>query len=157
MVEQVEQHSVAGQPLTEADPDLSPWWLRTALIVLVLGFTALVGITILAYRNAPPIPEEVLDARGVTVFKGHDIRTGQTIFLKYGLMANGSIWGHGGYLGPDFAAAALHRIGEDTAAAIARENYGQPLSALNSVQQAAVPAETAVELKSNRSDPARGA
>jgi nitric oxide reductase large subunit len=26
-----------------------------------------------------------------------------SVFLKYGLTDNGSIWGHGGYLGPDFA------------------------------------------------------
>ncbi len=38
-------------------------------------------------------------------------------------MANGSIWGHGAYLGPDYSADALHRIGEDTAAAIAQQQY----------------------------------
>ena len=25
------------------------------------------------------------------------------MFLKYGLMNNGTIWGHGGMLGPDFS------------------------------------------------------
>ncbi|MEP7245671.1 MAG: nitric-oxide reductase large subunit, partial [Gammaproteobacteria bacterium] len=152
--ESTEQASIAAQPLTEDDTDLSPWWLRTVLIVLVVGFTALIGVTLLAYRNAPPIPAHVVDAQGVSVFSGDDIRAGQAIFLKYGLMDNGSIWGHGGYLGPDFSAAALHRIGEDTAAAIARENYRQPLNALSPSQQAAVHAETAVELKTNRYDPA---
>lgn len=151
--ESKEQTSIAAQPLTEDDADLSPWWLRTVLIVLITGFAALIGITALAYRNAPPIPARVVDAQGASVFSGDDIRAGQAIFLKYGLMDNGSIWGHGGYLGPDFSAAALHRIGEDTAAAIARQNYGQPLDALNASQLAAVRAETAVELKTNRYDP----
>ena len=115
--------SAAAQPLTADDTDLSPWWLRTVLIVLLMGFTVLIGITTLAYRNAPPIPVQVVDAQGASLFSGGDISEGQTVFLKYGLMANGSIWGHGGYLGPDYSAIALHRIGEDTAAAIAQEHF----------------------------------
>jgi nitric oxide reductase subunit B len=154
VAEPTERESVAAQPLTEDDADLSPWWLRSVLIVLAVGFTALIAITVLAYRNAPPIPAQVVDAHGASLFSGDDIRAGQAIFLKYGLMDNGSIWGHGGYLGPDFSAAALHRMGEDTAAAIARQNYGQPLNALTPAQLAAVRAETAVELKTNRYDPA---
>jgi nitric oxide reductase subunit B len=144
----------AALPLTEDDPDLSPWWLRTVLIVLVLGFSGLIAITALAYRNAPPIPDRIVDAQGTTLFTGDDIRMGQTVFLKYGLMDNGSIWGHGGYMGPDYSATALHHIGMDTAAAIAEQEYGKPVAALNAGQHAAVQAETAVVLKTNRYDAA---
>ena len=49
-----------------------------------------------------------MDPSGAVVFSGDDVRAGQEVFLKYGLMDNGSIWGHGGYLGPDFSAAVLH-------------------------------------------------
>jgi nitric oxide reductase subunit B len=145
---------VAAQPLTTEDSALSPWWLRTVLIVMVLGFTGLIVITSLAYRNAPPIPAQVLDAQGVRLFTGDDISSGQAIFLKYGLMNNGSIWGHGAYLGPDYSAEALHRIGEETATVIAQQQYQQPLSALPPGQLAAVYAQTAVELKTNRYDAA---
>ena len=145
---------VADQPLTENEGPISPWWLRTLLIVMVLGFAVLITITVLAYRNAPPIPAQVVDAQGVALFSGDDIRGGQTVFLKYGLMDNGSIWGHGAYLGPDFSAEALHRMGEDTAEAIAQQQYQQPLAALTLSQQAAVHAETAVALKTNRYDAA---
>jgi nitric oxide reductase subunit B len=148
--------SIAAQPLTAEDPALSPWWLRALLIVMVVGFAALIAITSLAYRNAPPIPSQVVDAQGAALFSGEDIQNGQAIFLKYGLMANGSIWGHGAYLGPDYSADALHRIGEDTAAAIAQQQYQQPLTALTPAQQAAVHAETALELKTNRYDDASG-
>lgn len=148
--------SVAAQPLTEDDPELSPWWLRAIFIVLAVGFTGLIVITLLAYRNAPPIPVQVVDAQGASLFSGVDIGKGQSIFLKYGLMNNGSIWGHGGYLGPDYSATALHLIGQSTAAAIAQENYKQPLAALTPAQQAAVRAEAAVELKTNRYDSATG-
>jgi nitric oxide reductase large subunit len=44
-------------------------------------------------------------------------------------MANGSIWGHGAYLGPDYAAAVLDQIGVDTSAAIASGQFGKPLGA----------------------------
>ncbi|MEO7199417.1 MAG: nitric-oxide reductase large subunit, partial [Dokdonella sp.] len=146
----------AAQPLTPDDPELSPWWLRTVLIVLVLGFAGLGAMTTMAYRNAPPIPAQTLDAHGTSVFSGADISAGQAVFLKYGLMDNGSIWGHGAYLGPDYAAAALHRIGESVAAAIAQQQFQQPLAALAPGQLAAVHAETAVELKTNRYDATTG-
>lgn len=149
--------SVVAQPLTTEDDDsLSPWWIRGALIVMVLGFAGLVMITMLAYRNAPPIPERIVDAQGVILFSGDDISDGQTVFLKYGLMANGSIWGHGAYLGPDYSAEALHRIGVETAEAFAEQTYQQPLAALTRLQQAAIRAETALVLKTNRYDPATG-
>ena len=103
--------SIAAQPLTEDDGPLSPWWMRAVLIVMVLGFAGLMTITVFAYRNAPPVPELVQNAEGGTVFTGDDVRQGQEVFLKYGLMSNGSIWGHGAYLGPDYSAEALHRLG----------------------------------------------
>ena len=137
---------------TKDDGPLSPWWIRTVLIVMVLGFAGLIMITALAYRNAPPIPAQVVDAQGVTLFSGDDIRDGQTVFLKYGLMDNGSIWGHGAYLGPDYSAETLHRIGEYTSEAIAQQRYQQPWAALTRSQQAAVRGETAVALKTNRYD-----
>lgn len=142
--------SVAAQPLTEDDGPLSVWWLRTILIVMVLGFAGLLTITQKAYVNAPPIPDLVIDAQGTTVFTGADVSDGQTVFLKYGLMANGSIWGHGAYLGPDYAATALHQIGVDIADAIALQRYKKPMLALSLSQQAAVRAEVVVSLKTNR-------
>jgi nitric oxide reductase subunit B len=146
--------SDAALPLTEDDAPLSPWWIRIVLIVMVLGFAGLITITMLSYRNAPPIPLQVVDAQGIAVFSGDDINDGQTVFLKYGLMANGSIWGHGAYLGPDFSAEALHRLGEYTEESIALQNYQHPFSALTTSQRVAVRGETIVALKTNRYDAA---
>lgn len=148
--------SIAAQPLGEDDDPPSPWWLRSVAIVMVLGFAGLITVTTLSYRDAPPIPALVLDAQGAALFSGADISEGQAVFLRYGLMANGSIWGHGAYLGPDYSAEALHRMGEQTAQAISRERYGQPLAGLTAAQQAAVRGETAVTLKTNRYDAATG-
>lgn len=63
------------------------------------------------------------------------------VFLKYGRMHKGSIWA--GLLGP-----ALHR---DAADAMAQQ---QSLAGLAPGRQSAVRAQTAVELKINRYDPA---
>ena len=148
--------SIAAQPLTDDDGPLSPWWLRSVLIVMVLGFAGLILITTLAYRNAPPIPARVVDVQGATVFTAEDVGEGQAVFLRYGLMANGSIWGHGAYLGPDFSAAALHRMGRVTAEAIAQERHRKSFAALARGEATVVQAEASVALKTNRYDEATG-
>ena len=145
--------SDAMQTASEADESpLSPWWIRSVMIVMVVGLAGLITITFLAYRNAPPIPARIVDANGTSLFTGEDISNGQALFLRYGLMDNGTIWGHGAYLGPDYSAEALHRIGEDTAAALAQRQYGQPPATLTPTQAAAIRSEVAVTLKTNRYD-----
>src|SRR3546814_17527932 len=114
---------MASSPTLTADGEaLSPWWVRSVFIVMFVGFAALIGITGLAYHNAPPIPAQVVDDTGQVLFTGEHISNGQEVFLKYGLMNNGTIWGHGGYLGPDSSATALHQIGVDTREAIAQRD-----------------------------------
>ncbi|MDB5912298.1 MAG: nitric oxide reductase large subunit, partial [Ramlibacter sp.] len=147
----------AAQPLTTDAGPLSPWWMRAVVAVMLLGFAGLLAITALAYRNAPPVPGRVLDSRGEVLFTGDEVREGQAVFLKYGLMANGSIWGHGAYLGPDYAAATLHSMGEHAADAVARERYGKPFAQLPAGQQAGATGEAAALLKGNRYDPAADA
>ena len=142
---------MSAEPLLNEDErPLSPWWIRAIVIVMALGFAGLGAVTFLAYRHAPPMPARVVDTRGATLFTGDEIRAGQAVFLKHGLMANGSIWGHGAYLGPDYSAQALHQMGEITAQAIAQREYGRSPAALTRSQQAAVAAQTAVDLKTNR-------
>lgn len=147
---------IETQPGQMDDGPLSPWWIRSVLAIMVVGFALLLGITGMAYQNAPPIPERVVDPAGSTLFSGDDIREGQAVFLKYGLMNNGSIWGHGGYLGPDFSALALHRIGVGAAHALAQQVHGQPYEALERTQRAAIDGQVAALLKTNRYDAASG-
>ncbi|MEO9131342.1 MAG: nitric-oxide reductase large subunit, partial [Sphingomonas sp.] len=145
----------AAQP--KADPEvspLSPWWLRAVGIVMVLGFAGLIAITMLSYRNAPPIPARVVDAAGQTIFTGDQISDGQAIFLRYGLMDNGSIWGHGAYLGPDYSAEVLHQMGESVSGALAQQQFGKPLAALTPVELASIRGATAATLKTNNFDAA---
>ena len=122
---------------------LSPWWGRAVACTFVAGFGVLILLTLGAYRNAPPIPERAVDASGTVVFTGDDVRSGQEVFLKYGLMNNGTIWGHGGYLGPDFSAAVLHDWALDLAGRRAAARFAKKYGALSEVERAAVDGEVA--------------
>ena len=134
-------------------PTLSPWWRRSVLLVFVVGMIGLIFMSVQAYRYAPPIPEKVVDSDGKTIFSGQEIEAGQQVFLKYGLMQNGSIWGHGSYLGPDFSAQYLHELSLETGQAIARQEFGADLSTLDESQRALVDSRVAILLKENRYDP----
>ncbi|MEI9479877.1 MAG: cbb3-type cytochrome c oxidase subunit I, partial [Deltaproteobacteria bacterium] len=131
---------------------LSPWWRNSVILVMVIGFSVLIWMTTTTYRDAPPIPEEVVSPTGEMVFTGEDILAGQEVFLKYGLMENGSIWGHGAYLGPDFSAEYLHTLAIDAGELLAKQIYNRPPSQLTPAEQAAINAEVHQLLKQNRYD-----
>src|SRR5262249_3485455 len=116
----------------------------------------LIYVTHHAYDYAPPIPARAVDEAGATVFTAQDVGDGQAVFLRYGLMNNGSVWGHGGYLGPDFPALYLHRLGSDLREALALRRFNAPLDSLTRQQQAALDSEVAATLKENRYDAASG-
>src|SRR5208282_5359380 len=133
---------------------LSPWWRHSVILVMIAGFSVLSFVTVLTYTNAPPIPEQVTDGTGNVVFTGADIQKGQEVFLKYGLMAPGTLWGHGAYLGPDYSAEYLHRLSEVTRDTIATEKYGKLFAQLSPDEQSVVSARTITVLKENRYEPA---
>jgi nitric oxide reductase subunit B len=133
---------------------LSPWWRRSVVLVFVCGMAVLIFMSVQAYRYAPPIPTSVVDSGGKVIFNRQDIESGQEVFLKYALMQNGSIWGHGSYLGPDFSATYLHELAVDAGNAIARQEFSANLSGLNQDQRSLVDARVAILLKENRYDPA---
>jgi len=133
---------------------LSPWWRHSAILVMIAGFSVLSLVTVLTYTNAPPIPEQVTDGTGNVVFTGADIERGQEVFLKYGLMEHGTLWGHGAYLGPDYSAEYLHRLSEVTRDTIAAEKYGKLFVQLSPDERSVASAETMTVLKENRYEPA---
>ncbi len=141
-------------PEDKAVQELSPWWRRAVVITMLIGFTVLIFVSVLAYRDAPPIPEKVVSSSGDILLTGQDIMGGQEVFLKYGLMENGTVWGHGAYLGPDFSAAYLHTLGVDAAEAQSQKLFGRPMNQLTRGEQGTVEEEVRLLLKQNRYDPA---
>ncbi len=132
---------------------LSPWWRNALILVMMMGFTILIWLAVRSYQDAPPIPDKVVGPAGEVVFTRNDILAGQQVFLKYGLMENGTIWGHGAYLGPDFSAEYLHVLSVGAGEVIAQQRYGRGLQNLTPTERDLVNAETGRLLKQNRYDP----
>jgi nitric oxide reductase subunit B len=57
----------------------------------------------------PPIPSAVVTENGTTVYTRADIQKGRQVWQSIGGQQLGSIWGHGGYVAPDWSADWLHR------------------------------------------------
>jgi nitric oxide reductase subunit B len=131
---------------------LSPWWKQAVVLVMIVGFTILIWLATRTYSDAPPIPEKVEDSKGETVFTYDDILSGQQVFLKYGLMENGTVWGHGAYLGPDFSAEYLHILALDVSEAISERQFNRPFEKLSREEQEAVQVGVEEVLKQNRYD-----
>ncbi|MEW6757061.1 MAG: cbb3-type cytochrome c oxidase subunit I [Acidobacteriota bacterium] len=140
----------------ETQARLSPWWRRSALGVMIFGFSILIFLTFQTYRKAPPIPSQVVDEGGAVLYTAEDVGKGQEVFFKYGLMEHGSLWGHGAYLGPDYSAAYLRREAEITRDALAASRFGKEANALDEHQRASVLAEVKEVLKTNRYDTTTG-
>ena len=120
---------------------ISKGWVQAVVLVVLFGFFVLGLLAYRAYSGQPPIPDRVVDPGGEVVFTGEDVRAGQGVFLRNGLMQYGSIFGHGAYLGPDFTADYLRR-----SALFVRESYGGE----GSDRAAAL---TVSDFKENRYDP----
>lgn len=102
------------------------WWFLIALVA-IYGFGVLITITVKAYRDKAPIPGTVTDNRGNILFTSEDVKAGQNVFLSYGLQDNGTVWGHGGYLGPDYPADYLHRVAERSCRLYGEKNVADSL------------------------------
>ncbi|KAB8163589.1 nitric-oxide reductase large subunit [Lysobacter maris] len=83
-------------------------WMGLALL-LVASFSVLLWAGGEIFRNAPPMPERVVTAQGDVIFTRADIERGRQVWQSIGGMQLGSIWGHGGYVAPDWSADWLHR------------------------------------------------
>ena len=110
--------------------DRRNWWLPLSA-VLMIGLGSMIYVGTRTYQDAPPIPDFVSES-GQMLLPAAAITRGQIVFLKYGLMNYGSMFGDGAGRGPDFTADALHamaramrdhhasRDGVDVATALAR-------------------------------------
>lgn len=132
----------------------SIWWRRGLIFILLVEFAVLIWVTTGSYYrdSQPPIPEKVTDNSGQVIFTGNDIQAGQEVFLQKGLMNNGSIWGHGAYLGPDFSAQYLHNLAIEVNNYLAIEKYNTQISAIDPGQKESLVGLTGEFLATNRYD-----
>jgi nitric oxide reductase subunit B len=108
------------------------------------------------YVKAPPVPERVVTAAGETLYTRGDIETGREVWQTLGGMQLGSVWGHGGYVAPDWGADWLHREATALLGIYAGEKGGAAYARLSGPDRAALEARLKEELRANRYDPASG-
>ena len=77
--------------------------------LLIVSFAVLLFMGSEIHRQAPPMPEQVVTEGGELFFTRADIEQGRQVWQSTGGQQLGSIWGHGGYVAPDWTADWLHR------------------------------------------------
>ena len=130
-------------------------WLILAVSMFVM-FGTLLWFGREIYHAAPPIPERVQTTQGQTLYTLDDIQRGQNVWQAMGGMQQGSIWGHGGYLAPDWSADWLHREASALLDIRARAEGSSSFASLTPREQAADEAELRIDMRRNTYDPATG-
>jgi nitric oxide reductase subunit B len=130
------------------------WFALIGVLVLTFSLLGYYGAEV--YRSAPPIPQKVVTAEGVTLFTHEGILDGQTAWQSVGGMQLGSIWGHGAYQAPDWTADWLHRELVAWLDLAAQQQYNEPFEALDADAQALLRARLKREYRSNTFDAETG-
>ncbi|HAP25599.1 MAG TPA: nitric oxide reductase large subunit, partial [Achromobacter sp.] len=99
------------------------WFTLIAVVAITFALLGFYGGEV--YRQAPPIPGQVVTSDGRALFGREDILDGQTAWQSVGGMQLGSIWGHGAYQAPDWTADWLHRELTAWLDLAARDEHGQ--------------------------------
>jgi nitric oxide reductase subunit B len=116
------------------------WMILVVGMFVMFGILALLGAEI--YQQAPPMPEVVKSSSGEVLFTRDDIETGQNVWQSIGGMEQGSIWGHGSYLAPDWSADWLHREAETLLSLLMQQSTASLTESQEmSLQKAALQAE----------------
>lgn len=134
--------------------------LKRLWAILAISMVAMFAVLLYfgreIYHAAPPIPEAVRTTAGETLYTRSDIERGQAVWRAMGGMQQGSIWGHGGYLAPDWSADWLHREARALLDVRARAEGKSSFEALDARGQAYAQAALRLDMRRNTLDPATG-
>jgi nitric oxide reductase subunit B len=124
--------------------------VRRLWIILIGGMLAMFATLLYyggqIYQAAPPIPREVRAESGTLLYTKTDIERGQNLWQRMGGMEQGSIWGHGSYLAPDWSADWLHREASTLL----------QLKLASGISDALARQQVRAEMRVNRYDPSTG-
>lgn len=123
------------------------------IAVMVISFGVLLYYGKEIYREAPPIPEKVVNTNGQTLFTGQDIKDGQNVWQSLGGHQLGTVWGHGAYQAPDWTADWLHREAVYMLDRLAMDAHGKVYDELTEEQQAALRVTLQRDMRTNTYDP----
>jgi nitric oxide reductase subunit B len=130
------------------------WLILIGVCIFSFAILGFIGSEI--FRQAPPIPNEVVSTDGKVVIGPGEVSNGQNVWQAMGGMQVGSIWGHGSYVAPDWTADYLHREALFILDHWSNSESGRPFDALRSEQQASLKARLQVLLRTNTFDAATG-
>lgn len=123
--------------------------------IFVLSFGALGYLGLQIYLTAPPIPKAVVTTSGDVLFTGEQVQKGQQVWLASGGQQQGSVWGHGAYLAPDWSADWLHREALALQAIHTQALRKEP-AAMTAADRGAIDAALKEEMRGNTYDEAAG-
>jgi nitric oxide reductase subunit B len=123
------------------------------IAVMTLSFAVLIYYGIEIYREAPPIPEQVVTTDGTVIFTGQDIKDGQNVWQSMGGHQMGTIWGHGAYQAPDWSADWLHKEALFILNKLALRSNGKSYGEQTEENKAALKITLQRELRKNSYDP----
>ncbi|MDF2557623.1 MAG: nitric-oxide reductase large subunit [Bacillales bacterium] len=127
--------------------------LKNVLIItLITSFSVLLFGGYKIYQNAAPNPQEILNENGKVITTSEQIKGGQAVYQKYGLMDWGTTLGHGTYLGPDFTAESLHQYLLAMHAYYANKEFDKSFDQLSTEEQAGIVEKVKKEVRENRYD-----
>ncbi len=124
--------------------------------VFVISFVILGWVGTEIFRQAPPIPKQVVTTDGRVLIAEDQISDGQNVWQAMGGMQSGSIWGHGSYVAPDWTADYLHRESVFILNRWSGTQYGREYNALTSEQQAGLRQRLQDLLRTNTYNDAAG-
>ena len=126
------------------------------ICIFIFSFSILGWVGTEIFRQAPPIPREVVTTDGKVLIPAEEIMNGQNVWQAMGGMQVGSIWGHGSYVAPDWTADYLHREVLFILNDWSRKDFGGDYDALNSEQQAVLRQRLQDTVRKNNYDEATG-
>ena len=130
------------------------WIIFAASMVVMFGTLVFFGHQI--YQAKPPIPAAVQTATGKVLFTRAQIEQGQNVWQSMGGMEQGSIWGHGSYVAPDWSADWLHREAVALLDIMAGKEDQGAYATLPAPEQARLQAMLRQEMRTNSYDSATG-
>ena len=126
----------------------------TLIGVLIVTFSLLGYYGAEVYRQAPPIPGQIVAPGKEVLYTKERILDGQTAWQSVGGMQLGSIWGHGAYQAPDWTADWLHREVENWLDLAAQQQYQKPFAQLDAAAKAVLRDRVKTEYRTNTYDAA---
>ncbi len=130
------------------------WLLFGTISILSFGTLLWIGTEI--FREAPPIPVQVVTTDGNVLIDEGDISNGQNVWQALGGMQVGSIWGHGSYVAPDWTADYLHREAVFILSELSKKEFGKDYELLESKDKASIRQQMEDIVRTNTYDLATG-